>query len=253
MKIVAISDIHGVDFADDVPFCDILLIAGDISPFKGDHGFYEQRGWFQDDFVKNHLRRYRYKAKHVVFVAGNHDTYLGESYISDSNGAIRSILPKDVHYLCNDSVVINGVKIYGSPWVNLPKWANMGPPVWNFAGGEDHLREIYSKMPNDVDIVLSHGPAFGFCDIILDDVINERNLLMWKSPPDRLGSMAFRQRLLDGVKAKYVISGHIHSADHKYQILKEDLSQPGIRFACASVLNEQYRPGDYKPLVIDWK
>lgn len=253
MKIVAIGDIHGVDFADAVPFCDILLIAGDISPFKGDHGFYYQRGWFQDDFVVHHLPAYLEKAKHVVFVAGNHDTYLGESNISGNNGAVKKLLPKNVYYLCDELVEIKGVKIWGSPWVIAPKWAHIGPPVWNFAAGENQLKEIYSHIPNDIDIVLSHGPAFGFCDVIQDDIINAYNKEMWNSNPDRLGSQSFRQRLVNGVKAKFVISGHIHSADHNYQVLKESIDLPGIKFACASVLNEQYEPGDYKPLVINWK
>jgi len=254
MKIVAISDVHGVDASVYIPKCDVLLIAGDISPVRGDHGYYFQRGWFQDDFVVHHLPAYKEMAKHVVFIAGNHDTYLSECNISGKNNDIRKLLPKDVHYLCNDMAVIDGIRIYGSPWVNAPKWAHIGPPVWNFACGENQLKEIYSHIPNDVDIILSHGPAFGFCDVILDGVLNERNKMAYNSNADeRLGSMALRQRIINGVKAKYVVSGHIHSADHMHQVFKPDLDHPGIKFACASILNEDYEPGDYKPLIIDWK
>lgn len=253
MKIVAISDTHGSDFVDKIPSCDILLIAGDISPVRLDHTFYAQQQWFHGTFIPQ-LKELKSVAKNIAFIGGNHDTYLSEINITDGHSnRINSYLPESVHYLCDDLIEINGIKIYGVPWCNLPKWARSGPPVWNFAADEKRLEQIYSAIPDDIDILLTHGPAYGYCDVILDKGVVESNRAIWNTGPEKLGSKSLIQRIIKGVNAKYVISGHIHSANHRYEVYKKHIDVPGTRFACASILNESYEFDDTKPLIIDWQ
>ena len=67
LKIVAISDQHGLLPA--IPPCDLLLIAGDITPVKN-HDLLYQSHWLNTDF------RYWLKslpAEQIVYIAGNHD------------------------------------------------------------------------------------------------------------------------------------------------------------------------------------
>lgn len=250
MKIVALSDTHGSYFIDKIPECDILLISGDISPVDLDHTFYMQQQWFHGTFI-NQLKECKDKAKNIVFIAGNHDTYLSEVNISDGHSnRINSYLPDNVHYLCDEHIEINGIRIYGSPWCTLPKWARPGPPVWNFAADESKLADIYSNIPNNIDILITHGPAFGFCDVILDTP--EKPV-----PLDRLGSKSLIERIIkisnESQYIKYVLSGHIHSANHFYEIYKATLDSPGTRFACTSILNEEYKFCDlYRPLIINY-
>lgn len=247
MNIQAISDTHGSNFISKIDKCDILLIAGDISPVKGDHSYYNQKYWYENEFVKQ-LEELKSLANHIVFIGGNHDTYLSECNISKNNNAIRSILPSNVHYLCDDLVTIDEIKIYGSPWCNRPSWARKGPPVWNFALNEFELKEHYDKIPNDIDILLTHGPAYGYCDSILDESIT-----LIGDTDKRLGSTALSGRIRDGLKAKYVLSGHIHSAERNYVIYKQQLDEEGIKHACVSILNEQYNFSDAcKPLKINY-
>jgi Icc-related predicted phosphoesterase len=251
MKIQAISDTHGSDFFHLIGDSDILLIAGDISPARESHDYYPQKRWFHEIFVKQ-LSRLTEKVGHVVFIGGNHDTYLSDCNISANNSEIRSALPKNVHYLCDDLVDINGLRIFGSPWCNAPTWARIGPPVWNFAGKDETLQEVYAKIPHDIDILISHGPAHGFCDVILDPALNGRNLEKFGAGAERLGSKALTASFVRGLSPKYVISGHIHSANHNFEVYKSKIDGTAIKFACVSILDEQYtfNPA-YRPLIIN--
>lgn len=245
MKVLAISDTHGYDFTNLIDECDLLLIGGDISPARLDHSFYMQQSWFDTNWIAQMDKLSLTKCKHIVFIGGNHDTYLGEMNISKKNDMIQAKLPSNVHYLCDSVVEIEGVKIYGSPWCNLPSWARSGPPVWNFAKTNSELRDVYAKIPDDTDILLTHGPAFGFCDSILDEKIVERNTQLFGASESRLGSSALTERIVSGLKPKYVISGHIHSAQRNFayykRLLNEDTSK-ATKFACVSIMDEKYSP-----------
>ena len=67
LTIVAISDQHGTLPA--IPPCDLLLIAGDVTPVRN-HDLFYQAHWLNTDF------RYWLKSlpvEQIVFIAGNHD------------------------------------------------------------------------------------------------------------------------------------------------------------------------------------
>lgn len=236
MKIQVIADTHGSYFIDKVEPCDLLLIAGDISPVRCDHSFYNQQQWFIGTFIREDIKDLKDIAKHIVFIGGNHDHYLSEVNISDGNSRrINNLLPDNVHYLCDESIEIEGVKIYGSPWVVLPKWARVPSPVWNFACGEECLKDIYTSIPEGLDILLTHGPAYGYSDTIKDPTIIERNMARFGNDQVHCGSMALL-KALDKLKdkPKYVLSGHIHSAERDIQ------ERDGMKFACTSILSEEY-------------
>jgi len=246
LKIQAIADTHGSYFIEQLEPCDLLLMAGDISPVRCDHSYQNQKQWFEDTFVPQ-LKEIQERgiAKYIVFIAGNHDHYLGEVNISDGNSRrINSLLPENVHYLCDELIEIEGLKVYGTPWCVLPKWARAGGAVWNFASGEDCLRDIYTQIPNGIDILVTHGPSHGLCDAILDfGVVHGPPF----PKPEPLGSVALKLAL-EGLKEKplYVFSGHIHSAERNPE--KKD----GVGYSCVSILNEKYSfCDDQKPFVFD--
>lgn len=253
MKAVGASDLHGNDISEMIPECDILLLCGDISPNKGSHHPNEQKAWFQNKFIK-HLISYKNKAKNVVFCAGNHDSFFFECHKNGKNDAeIRRILPDGVHYLCNESIVIDGIKIYGNPWCNAPQWADLGRPVWNFAShNHDFLKALYADIPNDVDIVMNHGPAYGFCDQILDESLLICAFDRYKDSlkAEHLGCHMLANRILeisdkDESKVRWIFSGHLHSASHYPQVYKN------TKFIGCSILNESYKLGDYQPILIE--
>ena len=261
MKIAAFSDPHGEDIIDLVPECDVLCICGDISPNDAPHTIDGQRAWYRDVGVKD-LLGYRSKAKHVVFIAGNHDRFLYSCHLNGQNDAeVRAMLPDGIHYLDGESVVIDGVKFHGNPWSNCPFWAEPGGAVWNFASkNQEFLAAMYKDIPGDVDVLLTHGPAFGFCDCILDQgVVNLAAEKYGDSlKAEHLGCRELAQRILTMSgdapplkRLKHVLSGHIHSASHEPERKRPFGGNHEIEFRCVSILDEQYELGRYKPLELE--
>lgn len=231
MKIVAVSDTHGQPFADQIPECDLLIHCGDISPTV-DHSIYFQKSWYFDTFVPE-LKKI--PAKNIVFVGGNHDFYLYDAYVGRVEDQIRKALPPHVKYLRDSEFVIDGLKIYGTPWVtNLRRWA------FNLKTMIDE-RNAYSTMPNDVDILVSHAPANKYCDTILE-----------YGETDNLGSKGLIEAIAKN-KPKLVLSGHIHSANHNLErMIGPDFDNPlNIQFRCVSLLDESYKY-HYPPFVFNY-
>lgn len=77
----------------------------------------------------------------------------------DAAGLKESICSKLI-YLEDQSVEINGVKIYGSPWQPLyHDWA------FQLEKGEQ-IKRMWDLIPPDVDVLLTHGPPTGTSFII---------------------------------------------------------------------------------------
>lgn len=219
MKITAISDIHG--YLPDIPNCDLLLIAGDICPAT-DHSFYFQSQWLKADFC-NWLNKV--PAKNIIVVAGNHDWYF--SNCSHKFSAQFVQFPKHVHYLQDSTVNIDGLNIYGTPW--QPIFCD-----WAFNLNEIDLDSKFKAIPDNCDVLVTHGPPYGYCDI--SDF----------QPGQHLGSKSLLKHIMR-VLPKLVVFGHIHTGSH-------DPIQVGNTKQCnivnVSYVNERYKPA-YPPFTID--
>ncbi len=188
MKIVCISDTHGHFAKAKIPRCDLLLHAGDIS----------MQGHPQE--VEKFLREFeRAPAIHKVFIAGNHD------FLFQKDPAlIREMLQEypEIHYLENSGVEIEGIKIWGSP--NQPwfyDWAfNFSPDVDSY---RQEAQETWGKIPDDTDILLTHGPPYG----ILDQV----SRLIGKEVDSSVGCKYLLDRILQ-INPTLHVFGHIHEA-----------------------------------------
>ena len=232
MKISATSDTHGHAFWEHIPECDLCIIGGDISPNIADHSVNFQRQWTLDTFIPDLAK---VPAKYKVFIAGNHDFYLYELYKNSQEDTLRNILPPNVFYLRDSMVELEGVRIYGTPWVtNLHRWA------FNL---KDYYRERkkYSDIPDNVDILVSHAPAYKYCDTIKEyDEI------------ECLGSEGLIQAI-DRRKPKMVLTGHIHSANHEFETFLGFYSNPqlNVKIKCVSLLDESYKI-KYPPFVFNY-
>lgn len=224
-KFTAISDIHGT--FPLLSKTDILLIAGDICPVNQSHNPKNQETWIINKF----LPWVKDQANQIIFIAGNHDFYFQKLFHNITEDDLKTILPKNVHYLRDSMVEINGIKIYGTPWT--PTFGR-----WAFMVSEEFLENIFTGIPDNIDILLSHGPAYKFNDIILkgpyQNSIRQDN---------NLGSKALRKHLLRS-KPKYFCYGHIHECSHIPLIipqLTEDLQKNGETISnCVSLLNDDY-------------
>jgi len=100
-SIVCIADLH--EHLVDVPPCELLLIAGDLSfAFRGD--LVAKQAFLVGDF-KDWLERV--PAAHVVLVAGNHDQSI------EAHGLLEGLR---CHYLEDSGVELFGLQIWGTPW-----------------------------------------------------------------------------------------------------------------------------------------
>ena len=86
MKLVIISDTHGLHHDLDLPDGDILIHAGDFCHMGGIDYVYDFLGWYGElDF------------EHKILIAGNHDFFADEQ-----PEKFAALLPESVIYL-NDS------------------------------------------------------------------------------------------------------------------------------------------------------
>ena len=135
MKILHLSDTHGLHKnLRSLPEADVIVHSGDFTFAGSEEEAYDFMNWFCN-----------LPYEHKVFIAGNHDMCM---YGADHIGG----LSKNVHYLYNNSIVIDGMKFYGIPMF-----------MEDCMDGK--LDMFIHNIPDDVDILITHMPPKGICDI----------------------------------------------------------------------------------------
>lgn len=219
MKITLISDSHNkhMELAQDLPGGDLLIHAGDISSMGRKYEIQEFCKWFDS------LDKYN----SLVFIAGNHD-FGFQKKPKETMEIVNSY--KWINYL-QDSFLLVGtnidklVKIYGSPW--QPEFHNW---AFNLPRNGNELSDKWNMIPEDVDILVTHGPAFGYNDRVVGSYEN-------------LGCQLLTNRIKT-IKPKIHLCGHIHTG--RGYVFDGD-----THFINASVLDEQYQYTQ-KPLTVEW-
>jgi Icc-related predicted phosphoesterase len=204
VKIVAISDIHG-QLPESLPPCDLLLIAGDICPLT-DHEPRAQANWLATEF-RAWLDRQR--AAQVVATWGNHD-FVGEL-------APHLVPPLRWQMLVDQAIEVLGLKIYGSPW--QPRFFD-----WAFNLDEPDLEKRWQRIPSGIDILLLHGPPYGYGDLAGPNRFHPQG--------EHTGSPSLTRRILE-VRPQLAVFGHIHEAFGVYEL-------ENVVLANVSVLNARY-------------
>ena len=208
-KIVCLSDTHNCNEQIIVPDGDVLIHAGDATI----------RGTIPEIAVFNRwFANLPHRLK--IFVAGNHD-WLFET----NNLYARQMLDDSIIYLQDSFVEIEGFKIYGSPWQpRFYDWA------FNLMRGAE-LAEKWKLIPDDTDILITHGPPHG----ILDEV--PRKFFV-----ENTGCEELRKKV-EEIRPKLHIFGHIHCGYGQTEKF-------GVKFINASNCDESYEPTQ-PPIVID--
>ena len=214
MKIVFISDTHGKHkilttkaYNNILGEGDVLVHAGDCTNVGKTHEIKEFLDWFSDT-----------PFTHKIFIAGNHDFWFEKNH-----DIAQEYKDKGVKYLFDSMVEIDGVKIYGSPW--QPEFYNW---AFNLPRGEK-LAEKWGKIPEGLDILVTHSPAFGMVDATIQGI--------------SVGCHDLFQRVVK-VKPKIHACGHIHWSYGQKTF-------DGIEFINASILNEGYFY-ENKPIAIEF-
>lgn len=212
--ITFISDTHTQHrkLTNDLPGGDILIHSGDIMG----SGYYPSE---VKDFCEwfNNIDNY----KHKIFIAGNHDR-LAENLPDVFNNIVNSF--DKITYLQDSHINIDGIKIYGSPWQpEFYSWA------FNLPRGKE-LKEKWALIPDDTDILVTHGPPLHMLDYVYQSMTN-------------VGCHDLLSRIYE-INIKINVFGHIHQGYGTKTF-------EGVEYINASNLNESYMYRN-KPITIEY-
>lgn len=214
MIIVAISDTHTKHHEVDVPDGDVLIHAGDSTNIGRINELEDFAVWFGT-----------LPHKHKIAICGNH-----EVNINGRTDIFKSIMePFGVVVLHQESIVIEGVKFYGEP--RTPSFYNWG---WMYERGKE-AKKIWKSIPDDADVIISHGPPYGFGDRCPDF---ESNRFRHPEEPriyHHVGCKDLMKRLME-VRPMLHICGHIHEAYGFHE------TPWGTTIINASTCNGKYQP-----------
>jgi Icc-related predicted phosphoesterase len=188
MRLVCTSDTHGQLERVRLPEGDILVLAGDVL-----------KNFYMGAPRKDASRQLRAledllafldktKFKWVVLIAGNHDWAF--QYEPDKARALVAQHTKVV-YLEDSGATIDGIRFYGSPW--QPAFCGW---AFNLPRNGAELAKVWAKVPEDVDVLVTHGPPFRVLDSS-PGVCREQ------------GDAILLERVC-AVKPRHHVFGHIH-------------------------------------------
>lgn len=164
IKIVHISDTHGLHrkMVHKIPECDILLHSGD----------YTNRG--ERDQVEDFFKwlTEQKQCTRVIFTEGNHDIHTDPRFEWETKSSewFEDLMDKyainhdigNIMRLENTSCEAFGLNIWGSP---------MTPSFFKEHWGHNadrgaEIKQYWDKIPNNTDIVVTHGPSIYKLDYI---------------------------------------------------------------------------------------
>lgn len=176
MKILIVSDLHmnreashAISLASrKVPF---TFVGGDIGARRTD----ETRD------IVDYMSR-TFKSEHTLLTPGNHDFWPVNSVkLYGGSPNIRVVVDRAVHLYDGDTSLL----VWFSPWSR--QFCD-----WNWMLDSDE--DTYA-IPEEVDMIVTHGPAYDICDRCPNG--------------DNAGSRGLKEAI-EKTRAKYVFSGHIH-------------------------------------------
>ena len=146
MKVVCISDTHCMHRKiKEIPEADVLIHAGDIVNTTEIHAYRDFADWLNEQPVQ-----------HKVIIPGNHDI-LFETHEDDARGFLSAAT--NTHILLKQSCMIDGYEFWGAP--HTPYFCD-----WAFNEERGDLHEIWDEIPEDVDVVVTHGPMHKYGDTV---------------------------------------------------------------------------------------
>ncbi len=197
LSLTLLSDTHGLHHRlPPLPEGDILIHAGDVS----NHGLAHEVLGFLRWFAAQPFA-------HKIFIAGNHDFFFERA----SEEEIIAAIPPGVHYLKDSSVTIEGHAFWGTPVT--PRFFD-----WAFNRDRGHpIARHYALMPDNIDVLITHGPPAGILDTVARGHVGCEDLL----------------EVLKRLKPQLHVFGHIHEGAGTHE-------EGGTTFINAAVLDERY-------------
>jgi Icc-related predicted phosphoesterase len=174
MRLVCLSDTHGLHDQIVVPDGDLLLHAGDVS----------RRGKLSEIIEFNRWLG-TLPHPHKVVIAGNHD------FLFEKEPSLAASLISNAVYLNDSGVEIGGIRIWGSP---------ISPEYHDWAFNRERgaeIRRYWDMIPPETDILITHGPPRGVLD---------------QTQGGHLAGCADLAEVVEKIGPKLHLFGHIHEA-----------------------------------------
>jgi Icc-related predicted phosphoesterase len=212
MKCCHISDTHDVhkDLNSLIPECEILFFTGDLT-YKGSE-------W---EILKllEQFERLKLRIPHIVGILGNHEVNC-EGKEVEMKSRFKAV---GVDLLHNESIEIEGIKIWGSPFTPyFFGWAYQyenAQYATQYAG--EYLpngHDIWSQIPDNTQVLLSHCPPYMINDLC---------------PNGHVGCSILRMYVESIPSIKFNLFGHIHSS-HGTSLVN------GVTYINSSIMNNSY-------------
>jgi len=234
LRLVIISDTHSDHGGiPSLPEGDVLIHCGDFAKSRTNLNpteYSDFAAWFVG---RPHGTK--------ILISGNRDDYMHTEVIADRIKDEEEIArvqnyildQESVTYLLDSSCVIDccvsGVNIWGSPWTqqygskNVKKGFQLPPGL--------QLKEKWKKIPANTDILITHGPPHGICDL--------------NSKGSSSGCPELLEEVTGRVQPRLHLFGHIHEA---YGIEKVG----NTLFVNAALVNKETKKIGNKPVVLDY-
>lgn len=157
-RFACLSDTHGMfhkmtDY--QIYPADFVIIAGDITNYGQQEHVQATVDWLLN-----------FPAPNKILVAGNHDLSLDRANYdsfhkhpenTDLERVNDIVHTEGITYLMNQSIVIDGITIYGSPYsLECGDWAF---PIFD---EKDPIN--WANLPLDADVIVTHGPPYDILD-----------------------------------------------------------------------------------------
>jgi len=214
MRFVCISDTHGFHDRINLPDGDVLIHAGDLTSDGKQDQIFDAFAWL----ARQHFKR-------IIVTPGNHE--FGLEQLPHLGAVLQSKFP-NVEILVDSETTIDGLRVYGSPW---QPWFNNW--AFNFLPGPAGIaqaEEKWSHIPDDIAILITHGPSRG----ILDETLKRKHV----------GCEAMSARIAQLPQLRLHVFGHVHEA-HGIERIGE------VLHVNACICDSRYFP-EQKSWVLDY-
>jgi calcineurin-like phosphoesterase family protein len=213
MRLILISDTHGKHkvFTDEINELitpdSVLIHCGDFTVTGKEREVRKFNGWIGDIDLPTERK---------LVCAGNHEL----TFDRHDGGRYKSMLSRCT-YLEDESVNIDGFQFYLSPW--SPYFCD-----WAFGYFPDRAELVWDRVPDDTDILISHGPP----KYILDRCDN-----------GNVGCDVLGYHVAERVRPLIHAFGHIHEGYGQVKV-------GNTHYINASLLDGSYDPIN-KPIVVE--
>lgn len=204
MRLVLLSDIHSQYDNVKVPNGDVLIHAGDIAGRSSERDLIVLNQWLGS-----------LPHKYKIVSPGNHDT------ICEKNPSLSKSIITNANLLIHEEIEIEGKRFFCSPYT--PAFFN-----WHFMYDRANGQNVWSQIPEGIDVLVTHGPPHGILDLTTQGVY--------------AGCFDLRARV-ERIKPKVHVFGHIHEGYGTFRT-------PDTTFINASTCDVSYRPIN-SPIIFD--